>query len=271
MSDYGKRAASSPRENMSKKGSGQNHEASLDTLVRIEFESINGKPYLGQVSDDELIYVWVKVFNRNKDELFGITSTKTLTRNVRATYKLKSPIKLQEICETGCFAYEKFLDDGGSEEITGRVIGFGSTKPAEIGELTKISVKTNFGVEPAGILAWLKLYGTVASQHDFKTNLSTGLKTDIFETEIVLKKHVEEYLPMYGQKVQVYYPGIPRMCNRCYRAGHLRRDCNNKKRDWIVYVISLIEGGVQRELVGSWKNAISRWENANSNPEERDE
>lgn len=271
MSNYGKRVASSPRETMSKKGTGQNHETDLDTLVKIEFETINGKPYLGQVSDDELIYIWVQVFKRNKDELFGTTSTKTLTRNVRATFKLRAPVKLHEVCETGFFSYEKFLDDGASEVITGRVIGFGSTKPAEIGELTKITVKTNFGVEPAGILAWLKLYGTVASQHDFKTNTNTGLKTDVFETEIVLKKHIEEYLPMYGQKVQVYYPGIPRMCNRCYLVGHLRRDCNNKKRDWVAYIISLINDGVKKELVGSWKNAITRWENANSNPEEHGE
>lgn len=270
MSDYGKRTASSPRENMSKKGSGQNHETDLDTLVKIELETINGKPFLGQISDDELIYIWVQVFKRSKDELFGTTSTKTLTRNVRATFKLKDPIKVQEICESGFFVYEKFLDDGSSEEITGRVLGFGFTKPAEIGELTKITVKTNFGVEPAGILAWLKLYGTVAPQHEFKINQNTGLRTDVFETEIVLKKHVEEYLPMYGQKVQVHYPGIPRMCNRCYLVGHLRRECNNKKRDWVAYIVDLIEeGGIKKELVGSWKNAINRWKNANSNPDDK--
>lgn len=271
MSTYGKRMASSPKESLTKKGTGQNHETDLDTLVKIEFETINGKPYLGQISDDELIYVWVKVFNRNKDELFGLTSTKTLTRNVRATFKLKKPVKLHEVFPSALFSYEKFLDDGGSEEITGKIIGFGASKPAEIGELAKVTVKTNFGVEATGVLNWLKLYGTVASQHEFVTNPNTGLKTDVFETNIVLKKHIEEYLPMYGQKVQVHYPGIPRMCNRCYLTGHLRRDCNNKKRDWIVYVIGLIEdGGINKEYVGSWKNAISRWKDANSN-QARDE
>ena len=267
---YGKREATSPRENMAKKGNGQNHETDLEFLVKIELETINNKPFLGQVSDDELIYIWVQVFKQRKDDLYGVISTKSLTRNVRATYKLKAPKKLQDICDGPDFGYEKFLDDGSSEVITGRIIGYDSVKPAELGELTKVTVKTNFGVESTGVLNWLKLYGTVASQHEFRTNESTGLKTDIFETEIVLRKHIEEYLPMYGQKTQVHYSGIPRMCNHCYTTGHLRRDCNNKKKDWIVYVIELIEdGGIKKEYVGSWKNAIARWRNANSNPEEK--
>ncbi len=266
---YGKRSATSPRDNMAKKGSGQNHETALDLLVKIELETINGKQYLGQVSDDELIYIWVRVFNRSKDELYGTISTKSLTRNVRATFKLINPIKLSEISETDHFEYEKFLDDGGSEIITGRIIGHGTVKPVELGELTKITVKTNFGVEATGVLNWLKLFGTPTSQFDFKINPNTGLRTDIFETEIVLKSHVDEYLPMYGQKAQVFYPGIPRMCNRCYNVGHLRRDCNNKQLDWIVHVIDLVENhGIKTELIGSWKNAIARWKNANSTPNE---
>ncbi len=267
---YGKRVATSPRETMSKKGTGQNHETDLEYLVKIELETINNRPFLGQVSDDELIYIWVQVFRQKKEDLYGVISTKSLTRNVRATYKLKKPAKLQSIYESPDFSYEKFLDEWSNEVITGKIIGHGAIKPVEIGELTKITVKTNFGVESTGVLNWLKLYGTVTSQHDFRTNENTGLKTDIFETEIVLRRHIEEYLPMYGQKAQVNYPGIPRMCNRCYTTGHLRRDCNNKKKDWIVYVIELIEdANIQKELVGSWKAAISRWRNANSNPEEK--
>lgn len=270
MSTYGKRAASSPRENMSKntKTTVQNHETEHESLVKIELDSINGKPYLGQVTDDELIYIWTRVFNQKKEDLFGITSTKSLTRNVRATFKLKAPIKIQEVFDSQFFAYEKVLDEENSDEVTGKIIGYGAQKPAEIGELTRITVKTNFGVEASGVLNWLDLYGTVTSNNDFVTNKATGLKTDVFSTEIVLKKHVQEYLPMYGQKVQVSYPGIPRMCNRCYMVGHLRRDCNNKKKDWIVYVNELLEdGSIRKELIGSWKNAIAKWKNANSNPE----
>jgi hypothetical protein len=264
MSIYGKRVAVSPKENMAKEGSGQNSfETDVETLVKIEFETINGKPFFGQVSDDELLYLWVTVLNRQKDELFGVTSTKSLTRNVRATFKLKVPVKLTEIFESGTFSYEKYPDEGQCEIITGKILGYDAKKPAELGELTTVTVKTNFGIEANGILNWLKLYGSVTSKHDFITNPRTGLKTDVFEAEILLRKHIEEYLPIYGQKAQVYYPGIQRMCNRCYKTGHLRRECNNLKRDWVAYIVELVEvGGIKRELIGSWRNAVVKYLNA---------
>jgi hypothetical protein len=271
---YGKRAYSSPKEDMSKKlvdqptpqktvAPLQVHETSPEKLVKIELLTLNDKPYLGQVSEDELIYIWSKVLNRKVEELFGVTSSRTLNRNIRATYKLKASIKIQDAFDGPDFAYEKFLDDGSSERITGKILGFNNTKAAEIGELTKITVKTNFGVEASGVLNWLNLYGTTTGRHDFRVSETSGLRTDVFEAEIVLKKHVEEYLPMYGQKTQVYYPGIPRMCNRCYTPGHLRRECGNQKKEWIAYVRDLVkENKINKELIGTWSAAIARWKSA---------
>jgi hypothetical protein len=241
-----------------------NHETDLNRLVKIEFESINGKPFYGQATDDELLYIWVTVFKRKKDELFGVISNKTLNRNVRATYKLKGPIKLQDLSDSAQFSYEKILDDDAKEVITCKILGYDAERPAEIGDVTKVKVKTNFGVEAVGILAWLKLFGTVTGPHEFQVNQNTGLRNDVFVADIFLKKHIYEYLPMYGQKVQVHYPGIPRMCNKCYRVGHIRKECNNQKRDWVAFIIQITEvEGVKPELIGSWKNAIVRWKEAN--------
>jgi hypothetical protein len=269
MSSYGKRTASSPRENMAKlsRGTFEDCETNADSLVKIEFETINGKPFFGQISDDELLYIWVTVFNRKKEELFGITSTKSLTRNVRATFKLKTPTKIKEIFESAQFTYEKFLEeeDNGREVISGKILNFNVIKPAEIGDLVKISVKTNLGVEANGVVNWLKIYGTVSSLGAFVVNPVSGLATDVYETEITLKKHVPEYLPMFGQKAMISYRGIPRMCNRCFLSGHMRKECNNTKRDWVAYIVHLIDTeGINPELIGSWKNAVARWRNANS-------
>jgi hypothetical protein len=277
----GKRSATSPRENMSKKTSVQlskagsqmankSHEADPNTIVKVEFDSINGKPFFGQVSDDELMYVWTQVFKRKREELFGITSSKTLTRNVRAIFKLISPIKVQEVIDGPLFKYSKILDDGSSEEICGKIIGYGAGKPAELGELVTVSIKTNFGVNPSGLADWMKLYGTIVTQKGFVTNKQTGLKTDTFEFEMVLRKHIEEYLPIFGQKTLINYPGRPRQCNRCYITGHIRRECKNKKLDWVEYIIRLIkEEGINIDLIGTWRNAIDRYENASSNPEQK--
>jgi hypothetical protein len=272
MASYGKRPATSPKENMAKNIrktsqsslAGSSHESDLNTVVKLELLTLNGKPYLGQITDDELVYIWVKVLNRKREELFGITSTKTLTRNIRATYKLVSPTPLEELFESGLFTYEKFLDDGSRDVITGKILGYGAGKPAEIGDVVKISVKTNFLVEPTGVLNWLKLYGVpTLKKGDFQTNATTGFKNDIYEVEIVLKHHIPEYLPMYGQKVQVSYPGIPRTCNRCFKVGHLRRECQNIKKEWVQYIVELLDSGLNLELIGSWKNAVKRWKDAN--------
>jgi hypothetical protein len=270
MSVYGKRTATSPKENMSKKSPQElqlsSHETDSEKLVKIELETRNDKPFFGQITDDEILYIWVTVFGRKKEELFGTASTKTLTRNVRVTYKLNAPIKLNEAFDGGNFRYEKYLDEGACEVVTGKILGYGAQKPVQLGELAKVTIKTNLGVEPAGLLNWLKLYGTPTT-YGFSTNARTGLKTEFFEAEIILRRHIDEYLPIYGQKCQVSYPGQPRMCNRCYGTGHLRRDCNNKKKDWIQYVIELVDSGVPVEFIGVWKNAIERHNKANANPE----
>jgi len=265
-----KRHPNSPIENMSKRGSAPSQtapskfETSLDKLVKIELITINDKPYFGQATDDELLYIWVNVFNRSKDELYGVFSTKSLTRNVRATFRLNKPTKLHEIYKSEVFTYEKFLEDNKTEIISGRIIGFNSKKAVELGQKVNIQVRTNFGVEVEGVVNWIKLYGLVHNA-DFIKNPETGLMTEIVRVEVVLKEHVPEYLPMYGQKCQVMYPGIPRLCNNCYTFDHYRRDCNNRSRDWIEYVIQLTKDQrISHEYIGTWKRAIQRWENANA-------
>jgi hypothetical protein len=263
-----KRPATSPKENMSKKqaqASHAKHETDPETIVKIELETYNEKPFFGQVSDEEILYIWVTVFGRKREELFGTTSTKSLTRNTRITYKLNAPIKVQEFAGGPNFRYEKVLDNGTVEVITGKILGYGLGKPAEIGELTKVTVKTNFGVEASGVINWLKLFGTLQPQFGFVVNPNTGLKSDVLEAEITLKKHIPEFLPIHGQKCLVSYPGIPRLCNRCYGIGHMRRECNNIKRDWIEYVKDFVDGGIKIDYIGSWLKAIERWENANKN------
>jgi hypothetical protein len=74
---YGKRETTSPRENMAKNSRSNIvlHETEPEKLFKIELCTINGKPFLGQISDDELLYIWVLVFKRKLEDLFGVTSS----------------------------------------------------------------------------------------------------------------------------------------------------------------------------------------------------
>jgi len=137
------------------------------------------------------------------------------------------------------------------EKVTCRILGF--TKIPDLGQLVKVHIVTNFGVEPPGIINWLQKYGNVSSNYSMLKNETTGLYTDVFETEMVLKRHIHEFLPMYG------YLGIPKVCNKCYRDGHMKRDCKNAAREWIKFVIDLMkEAKIPMEMVGTWEGAIKR-------------
>jgi len=233
-------------------------------VVKIELLTINNRPYFGEVSDDEQLYIWMSVLGRKKEEISGAFATKSLSRLVRITYRLVTPIKLREIYCTETFKYDKILDDDAFETITGRLLGYNCVKHVELGQRALITVKTNFGVEPEGVTNWLKLYGNVISQRYLK-NKETDLDTDVIEAEVVLKEHIPEYLPMYGQKCQVSYAGIPKLCNNCFMFNHYRKECKNKKMDCVEYIIQLImDQKISHELVGTWKNAMKRWEDANS-------
>jgi hypothetical protein len=80
-----------------------------------------------------------------------------------------------------------------------------------------------------------------------------GIRTDVFETSILLKEHVPEYLPVAGRKVQVAYPGIPKGCNNCFAVGHLKRNCKSKKVEWLDRVAELrASGRFEDDLFGGW-------------------
>ncbi len=133
-------------------------------------------------------------------------------------------------------------------------------KPAEIGQLTRVTVRTNdFAVDPSEILPWLAKFGSVNNaNNDFEKN-SVGLRTDVFETTLLLKKHIPEFLPIAGRKLQVFYPGIPKACNNCYQVGHMKRNCKAKKREWIDRVDEIRRSGeFEDELFGGWVSILEQ-------------
>lgn len=245
-------------------------ETRLDLLIKVEFLTINTRPYFGHVTDEELIYIWTKVFHFKKEDLFGAVSSKSLTRLARATYRSNKQGRLQDLFKAETFSYEKFVSEGVPEIVTARILGYNSKKPIELGKKETIRVKTNFGVEPEGVVKWLSIYGTV-HKHEYVINPS-GLRSDELAVEITLAKHVPEYLPMYGQKCLIIYPGIPKLCNKCYTFDHLSKECKNKPRVWIEYVMQLISDlSLSTDLIGTWKNAIERWKAANADNEDAEE
>jgi hypothetical protein len=276
MSSFSKRQASSPAEKVpeNKKPVTEDKapmpgvpkkpqavDPTSGSLIKFEVVKINDASFYGTLSEVEIIYIWEKILGRSKDEIYGMSYNRSLTRNFRATFKLNAQVETANIYPEQAFEYHR-PKPGSDEEfdvLTCKFVGYSNIKPVEIGQVTRVTVKTNdFSVTPSQIRAWLSKFGTVSPIFDFERN-SVGVRTDIFETEIKLAKHIPEYLPIAGRKVLVSYPGIPKACNNCYETGHLKRNCKQKKRDWLDRVRELKDSGdFEDELFGGWISILSQ-------------
>jgi hypothetical protein len=236
--------------------------AASGSLVKFEVVSINGAPFYGTLAEIEIIHVWEKVLGRCRTEIFAMSYNRTLTRNFKVTFKLTSQALSGNIYPEPTFEYHRKKPGTETDEfdvLVCRFIGYTNVKPAEIGSLARVTVKTNdFTIEPKDVMAWLAKFGSVCVEVDYEKN-SLGIRTDVLVFEVVLKKHIPEFLPISGRKVLINYPGIPRECNNCYRTGHLRRNCKTKKRDWIERVDELRRSGdFEDELFGGWLTILAQ-------------
>jgi hypothetical protein len=230
---------------------------SKGSLVKFEVVTINGSPFYGSLAEVEIIHIWEKVLGRDRAEIYAMSYNRSLTRNFKVTIKLTTTQDAAAIYPEPNFEYHRKKPNAESDEdfdvLALRFLGWSAVKPAEIGQFTRISVKTNdFSVEPAEIIPWLSKFGSVNAISDYEKN-SMGIRSDIFETEILLQRHIPEYLPIAGRKLTVYYPGIPKSCNNCYGTGHLKRNCKQKKKDWLKRVEELrASGDFEDAMFGGW-------------------
>jgi len=191
------------------------------------------------------------------DEVFGMSQKRGLNRYFRCTFTLNSIVSQQEIHREECFVFRRRTPDAKSDDdydsIHCRLIVKNKPKSAEIGNIVRVTATTNeFTVSPEEIGKWLAKYGSVSSNYDYVKN-SVGIRTDILEVDLVLRKHIPEFLPVAGSKIQVGYPGIPRACIRCYKLGHMKRNCKGMKMEWIERVAELRKSGeFEDELFGKW-------------------
>jgi hypothetical protein len=234
----------------------QEPDPSKGAVIKFEVTGINDKQFFGTLSEPEILYIWEKILGRDKHEIFGMSYSRSLTRNFRVTFKLTVPdISPVDIYPEPIFPYQRARQDNEEEVdvLTCKFVGYLNARPAELGRLTRITIKTqDFAVDFKEIVAWLSKFGSVSANHDFERN-SLGIRTDVLETEIVLAKHVPEYLPIAGRKVLVNYPGMPRACNNCYLVGHLKRNCKGKKKDWLDRVKDLRDSGdFEDSMFGGW-------------------
>lgn len=145
------------------------------SLVKFEVIAINDKTFYGTLAEVELIYIWEKVLGRSKDEIYAMSYNRSLTRNFKVTFKLNFQAETSEIYPEPTFEYHRrkqVADDIDEYDvILCKFVGYNTVKPAEIGQLTRVTVKTNdFSVDPDQIVPWLARFGSVGAHREYEKN-----------------------------------------------------------------------------------------------------
>jgi len=255
-----KRVATSPVEKQPKKAvmppKRTANPAVEGTKVIIEVFGKNESEHFGTLSEIELKSVWEKQLGRGMDEVFGMSQKRSLARHFRATFTLNVILQPSEVYSSDRLVFRRQIPNGTEDDydsIHCRILVINKPKPAEIGHNVRVTATTNdFSVSPDDIGKWLTKFGQIGSSYDYVKN-SIGARTDVLEVDLVLRKHIPEFLPIAGKKVQINYPGIPKACIRCYKTGHLKRNCKGVKVEWIDRVTELRKTGeFPDELFGDW-------------------
>jgi len=101
---------------------------------------------------------------------------------------------------------------------------------------------------------------------------SDGVGTDDYEIDIKLDNHIPEILPMNGKRVNITYPGQPKLCRNCLCQGHIAKECpDQEKADFLDYVARLLKSGLFREeLFGSWIDTLKKFHQDYNRPNPQD-
>jgi len=96
--------------------------------------------------------------------------------------------------------------------------------------------------------------------------------TDDYEIDIKLRNHIPEILPMNGKRVNVSYPGQPKLCRNCLCQGHIAKECSDKdKADFLDYVARILKSGLFKEdLFGSWIDTLKKFHPDYNRPNPQD-
>jgi len=74
-----------------------------------------------------------------------------------------------------------------------------------------------------------------------------------------LKKHLPDVLPIDGKKVQLYYLGIKKVCNKCFLVGHIKRECTENRGSWLDFVLKLVKSGkFANHMFGDWIDILEK-------------
>lgn len=217
------------------------------SLVCTEILQKNGEPLLSSSFNViDALAMWEQVFKLNQDVVFGVALIKTKDRGIGVNFKLKKDVPL-DLEKTAKFDFVI-----GGDSYSGRLFTERGPPPA-LGEPVVVKASGfGFHLTAEQISDWLRLFGHIDGEGEFKDHELAPVKTDVVTFSMRLRKHIPSVLPAYGRKLQIFYHGQPKLCGACFERNHVRKDCTNPRVDWMKYVKFINKELAPLSMLGRW-------------------
>ena len=208
--------------------------------VVVDVLSIDGVHYAGTITPVEARkMIYESALGLSQDNLASITIG--FNRGRIITFKLRQQIDLDDLYPREHFEFESRAGTvmqviackirgvrnpalRSSTRAGSRMPMYAQNVPPPVDDGTRILriIGCEFRLTESEILAWLSCFGEVINEITEEQFESEGLETDlppigngIYNVKIRLNKDIPNWLPMYGRKICVDYPGIKKQCSNC--------------------------------------------------------
>lgn len=164
---------------------------------------VNDTNFAGILCKEDRKTIWTEL-GRSLKELKQISFKRQSNRNSQVLYKLKEPKPVTELFKKSDFEVE--IKTGPKTDTYQITIPELSDVDVELGKIITVTAFKTIQLEPEDIAEWLELYGII--QGEIRVTTDDGIEDDDVEIDLLMTKVLPEILPIKGNRIKFFYPGI---------------------------------------------------------------
>ena len=237
-------------------------------MVNVEIIGLNGNAFKGTFNRSDGFELYEAALKLDLDKLWGLSIWYQGSPRVR--FKLKEAIHLESTFQKEDFMYERKRDNQ-TDFINGRIIGFKKAPEATsektpfdpIGSIVRVNLYgCSYNFKREQVEEWIHHFGDqVSAQEEIMDRDRPTFGTGDLSVRVKLRKHIPQFLPMFGKRIRVAYRGMTSLCSNCFEPGHFRSDCAAEKVMFVQYVkVFRREAKLPEHCFGSWIRILENME-----------
>lgn len=252
-------------------------------IIEVDVYMMDGEPYTAQISDIEAYkLIYRKGLDLDKAIFYGVKVS--WAGHPLVVFRTKETVDIDKLPKTFEYSKSDFDRDGNeiSRTVTCEVRGVRDPNQAPQPRRDRVDDDNIFPK-----MRWIKLEGTgydlkegyLEKMLDFFGERKTRVEKEVLEfpdsesdeegakitlatgnlsVKVELRQDMPQFIPLYGQRVKVYYRGINKSCTKCYNLGHTSKECKNSKVTLVEYVEEFMKAypDFDKELLGRWVRLV---------------